>query len=72
MCNGIKDINNCNIEERKNVLLKHLDEMLYKILVKEYQIMVFLKWKKIILNYHILFLRILKNHQQVRFFYYVV
>ena len=27
---NIKDINNCNIEERKNVLLKHLDEMLYK------------------------------------------
>jgi hypothetical protein len=27
---NIKDINNCNIEERKNVSLKHLDEMLYK------------------------------------------
>ena len=27
---NIKDINNFNIEERKNVLLKHLDEMLYK------------------------------------------
>jgi hypothetical protein len=27
---NIKDINNCNIEERKNVLLKHLNEMLYK------------------------------------------
>jgi len=27
---NIKDINNCNIEERKNELLKHLDEMLYK------------------------------------------
>ena len=27
---NIKDINNCYIEERKNVLLKHLDEMLYK------------------------------------------
>ena len=23
-------INNCNIEERKNVLLKHLDEILFK------------------------------------------
>ena len=34
MCNGIKDINNCNIEERKNVLLKHLDEMLYKNFIK--------------------------------------
>ena len=27
---NIKDINNFNIEERKNVLLKHLDKMLYK------------------------------------------
>ena len=26
---NIKDINNFNIEERKNVLLKHLDKMLY-------------------------------------------
>ena len=30
MCNGIKNINDCNVDERKNILLKTLDEMLYK------------------------------------------
>jgi hypothetical protein len=35
MCNGNKDINNCNREKKKNVLLKHLDEMLYKNFILE-------------------------------------
>jgi len=39
-----------------------------KISVKEYQIMVFLKWKKIILNVPILFLRTLKKSSTVMCF----
>jgi hypothetical protein len=68
MCNGIKDINNSNIVERKNILLKHLDEMLYKNL-SDYG------FPKVEKDYtelsYIVSKNIKKNHQQVSVFYYV-
>jgi hypothetical protein len=68
MCNGIKDINNSNIVERKNILLKHLDVMLYKNL-SDYG------FPKVEKDYtelsYIVSKNIKKNHQQVSVFYYV-
>ena len=73
MCNGIKDINNSNIVERKNILLKHLDEMLYKNFSKRISDYGFPKVEKDYTELsYIVSKNIKKNHQQVSVFYYVV
>jgi len=69
MCNGIKDITNCNIDdidERKKILLKHLDEMLYKNFSKRMSDYGFPKVEKDYTELsYIVSKNIKKNHQQV-------
>jgi hypothetical protein len=69
MCNGIKDSNNYNTEERKKLLLKNLDEMLYKNFSKRISDYGFPIVEKDYTELSYIFSKnIKKNHQQVSAF----